>query len=358
MKKVILYVFMAVMVMSCAKEDEIEIVSSISQNEFDDIIGKIELRNLGMPSEPQVENLWYTIYTRFPKSKQQVDSILSSYFGGFASFTLDNIELRYGSNPDNLINSVDIGENIGGIQRYDNEWHEISLVEENNEEDCFIQIRAYGTLILKNCYNYINNNLDFDEYYEYRYGGWFQMSSEIHQVLSKNIKEPEAIDLGLSVKWASCNLGGLAPCDAGIMAVWGDPTGTVLENADYEYCGGKNVPYNISGTELDIAKAMLGGNWRLPTAEEVQELKDKCKRESFKSELYDINRQTQYNYIGPNGNSITFLEGVLDSDYMTGSLSEIVSDKILRITYFNLETGNLGKSSANNLYYIRPVLDE
>ena len=35
----------------------------------------------------------------------------------------------------------------------------------------------------------------------------------------------EAVDLGLSVKWASCNLGADAPNDYGGYFGWGDPTG-------------------------------------------------------------------------------------------------------------------------------------
>lgn len=35
-------------------------------------------------------------------------------------------------------------------------------------------------------------------------------------------------------------------------------------------------PFNISGTQYDIARAKWGEKWRLPTQQELKELSDKC----------------------------------------------------------------------------------
>ena len=73
----------------------------------------------------------------------------------------------------------------------------------------------------------------------------------------------EAVDLGLSVMWANCNLGARAPEEYGGYFGWGDPTGTLWDgNGIYmqagafvwntDNYGGMNPPTNIGGTPLDV----------------------------------------------------------------------------------------------------------
>ena len=38
----------------------------------------------------------------------------------------------------------------------------------------------------------------------------------------------EAVDLGLSVRWAACNMGASAPHEAGGLYGWADPTGQAV----------------------------------------------------------------------------------------------------------------------------------
>lgn len=82
----------------------------------------------------------------------------------------------------------------------------------------------------------------------------------------------EAIDLGLSVKWASVNLGAQSPEEYGDYLQW-------------------------DGS--DLAHSALGGKWFMPTLEEGQELIDKCTWE-----WCELNGVTGYKVTGPNGNSI------------------------------------------------------
>lgn len=82
----------------------------------------------------------------------------------------------------------------------------------------------------------------------------------------------EAIDLGLSVKWASCNVGAQSPEEYGDYLQW-------------------------DGS--DLAHSALGGKWFMPTLEEGQELIDKCTWE-----WCELNGVTGYKVTGPNGNSI------------------------------------------------------
>lgn len=118
---------------------------------------------------------------------------------------------------------------------------------------------------------------------------------------TEHIAEP--VDLGLSVKWASFNVGASKPEEYGGLYGWGDATGTKTsaDNADYP---SSNPPENISGTEYDIARTKWGGSWRLPTKEEQDELVEKC---DWKKGSYQGVKG--YTVTGPNGNTI-FLPAV------------------------------------------------
>ena len=110
----------------------------------------------------------------------------------------------------------------------------------------------------------------------------------------------DMMDLGLSVKWAMCNLGASAPEEYGLYYQWGDTEGYGSDTSDgksffwsdYKWCNGAAnslIKYNswtiygdvvdnltVLETVDDAASAALGGSWRMPTAEEYQELINKC----------------------------------------------------------------------------------
>ena len=111
--------------------------------------------------------------------------------------------------------------------------------------------------------------------------------------LADPVSQPadSVVDLGLSVGWRTCNIGATTTADYGDLVGWGDPTGKHHEqyhtsnygaynrnkNTCLEYYGGITPPDDISGTEYDIARTQLGGEWRMPTLAEMTELKDKTK---------------------------------------------------------------------------------
>lgn len=125
--------------------------------------------------------------------------------------------------------------------------------------------------------------------------------------------EDSTVDLGLSVGWRTCNLGAPATADYGDLVGWGDPTGKHHEqyhnpsfgsynankNSCLEYYGGITPPDDISGTELDIASVQLGGDWRMPTYDEMAEL-----REKTTSRWMTYRGAEGIRLVGPNGNSI------------------------------------------------------
>ena len=96
------------------------------------------------------------------------------------------------------------------------------------------------------------------------------------------MQEPACVDLGLSVKWASCNLGAETPEAYGNYYAWGETSTKEYYNWDkYKYCTPLTMAmskYNstdkktILEAEDDAATVLLGNNWRIPTADEMKEL--------------------------------------------------------------------------------------
>ncbi len=76
------------------------------------------------------------------------------------------------------------------------------------------------------------------------------------------------VDLGLSVKWATCNLGASTPSDMGERYAWGETkTKSDFTWSNYLYYNATsgsvvNIGSNIAGTDYDAAKAQLGNERR------------------------------------------------------------------------------------------------
>ena len=92
------------------------------------------------------------------------------------------------------------------------------------------------------------------------------------------------VDLGLSVKWATCNIGGSRPTDIGGYYAWGEKSAKSKYDWDtYKFCNTPELTkyFEFDGKKLldiedDIARAMWGGAWRMPTKEEFAELLAEC----------------------------------------------------------------------------------
>ena len=105
----------------------------------------------------------------------------------------------------------------------------------------------------------------------------------------------EYVDLGLSVKWATCNVGANKPEDYGDYFAWGVTapkdyydwsrytlckgfTSTLTKYCNKSSRGNNGFTDNKTQLELsnDAARANWGGNWRMPTDAELTELREQC----------------------------------------------------------------------------------
>ena len=116
---------------------------------------------------------------------------------------------------------------------------------------------------------------------------------------------PELVDLGLSVNWASFNLGASTPGEYGDYLSWGEINEKeTYTTYSYRYNRDEFLEMiendNISGTQYDAAHVRLDGDWRMPTKEECQELVDNCTWSWEQSEEGTYGMKVT----GPNGNSI------------------------------------------------------
>lgn len=111
-------------------------------------------------------------------------------------------------------------------------------------------------------------------------------------------KVPEIVDMGLSVRWASFNVGATAPLESGNYIGWGDATGELTSTISDYYARGNTSAYIGGNKDYDVAQASWGDKWRMPRRSEIEELFDetKCTVEEA-SGFYRFTSKT-------NGNSI------------------------------------------------------
>ena len=163
------------------------------------------------------------------------------------------------------------------------------------------------------------------------------------------------VDLGLSVKWATVNVGATSPDEEGNLYAWGETqTKSMYDWINYRHCEGYADMINKYFTdesigvtapddlttllpEDDAVTASWGAGWRMPTADEVQELINNC----------TIDGST----INGNGNSIT----LNDARYWTSSL--YLDNQNNAYLYDNSSGSMLSYSERSSGYPVRGVYD-
>lgn len=154
-----------------------------------------------------------------------------------------------------------------------------------------------------------------------------------------------SVDLGLpsGTKWASCNVGATKPEEPGNYFSWGEinvkntytlDTYKYYKNGSYD-----NIGSDISGTEYDVATALWGDDWCMPTKEQIDELISNCDYDDI-----TINGMRGYKFTSyTNGNSI-FLPAA-------GSLYTIVSQFGNKAYYWSSTLLSTDSSKAYRLHF-------
>ena len=92
----------------------------------------------------------------------------------------------------------------------------------------------------------------------------------------------EYVDLGLSVKWATCNIGASSPEEYGLYFAWGETTGYTAEQVTSGVRAFDEASYTASAISADLtleedaAHSYMGEGWRMPTKAEWKELVNNC----------------------------------------------------------------------------------
>lgn len=138
-------------------------------------------------------------------------------------------------------------------------------------------------------------------------GDYYRTGSKTLSFTTKDLKkEQTAVDLGLSVKWGSCDIGASSPMEYGDYYAWGE----IEPKEDYSWVNYKwgwspITKYNSQDKKTileqadDVAHLKLGGKWRMPTIYEFDELLTKCTFGIMKK-----NGKLAYLVEGPSGNVI------------------------------------------------------
>lgn len=103
-------------------------------------------------------------------------------------------------------------------------------------------------------------------------------------VIHNSHKGHEWVDMGLPSgnKWAIMNIGATDTLDAGLHFAFGSTISKeeLLESGEYEMSFAstlsEDVLSSIAGTDNDVAHVRWGGNWRMPTREDYEELFMHC----------------------------------------------------------------------------------
>ena len=189
-----------------------------------------------------------------------------------------------------LVEAKNIVENIPAIIYEANRWDLISICKkiENllpNKQDVILEIEDCSD-IKKWLYNDCEKRIE---------------QERIEKNTSNMVNGHEYVDLGLpsGLKWATCNVGANKPEEYGNYYAWGETETKntyTPENSRTLYKPMKDISGN---SQYDAARVQWGGNWRMPTYDELNELRTYCEWTRITQ-----NGVKGYKVVGPNGNSI------------------------------------------------------
>lgn len=216
----------------------------------------------------------------------------------------------------------------------------------------------------------INKVLRTQVYSDTKFQAYFQ----------KEDTEVKAVDLGLSVKWADCNIGASLPYEYGDFFAWGeispkssidyfweryslcDGTYSSLNKYNSHSAFGKVDNKSVIIKDDDAAYIILGENWHIPSKTEFIELYEKCLWEwTENSGTYG------YTIKGPNGNSIFLpltgnfvglIHNLIDCGYYWSNINNEISPNDAYVLTFSKDNIGITSVSRKNGLPIRAVWRE
>ncbi len=165
----------------------------------------------------------------------------------------------------------------------------------------------------------------------------------------------DLVDLGLSTKWAKCNIGANSETELGALVGFGDLTGYNTSINPEDYASG-----DIYKSAQDIANKVTDGKTTIPTIAEYEELFRCCKVEWIEKEGV-----AGYQFTGPNGNSIfmpaagsrtqgTTTSVGTEGRYLSGSVN--ATDPQFAMSYLFNQGGNARSTTpVYQALAVRPV---
>lgn len=184
----------------------------------------------------------------------------------------------------------------------------------------------------------------------------------VRPVFKQQIDGHEYVDLGLSVKWAACNIGAEKHEDFGCYFAWGETKPKNIYKEGNSSTLGKNMSDISNNAKYDAATAIWGGKWRTPTYNEWQELLTQCTWN-----YTEKNGVAGYIVTGPNGNCIFlpaagyYKESTLklagsQGFYWSSTPDKNDKDSSLHLSFNKSNQGMLSGSRYNGPC-VRPVTD-
>ena len=278
-------------------------------------------------------------YYRAYYINQQLD-----YYGEIKSFSFTwnapevitlNAELRENRFGDSYVLFTSFSKGFKDLSDQERQYYGIQISatadfdeDKTYEQPCDFFLQSGDTIQSSTGYHYDSRLLRFGTRYYYR--AYFKLDDITSygeaKTFSFDWRGPRMIDLGLSVKWADCNLGGYSMREFGDYFAWGE-TETYYETgyasdfpqnhwkagysggftwSNYKYCNGSETTltkycnissYGYNGftdnnptllPQDDASHAIWGGNWRIPTIQEFQELIDNCTLTWTEDETYGM----------------------------------------------------------------------
>lgn len=201
-----------------------------------------------------------------------------------------------------------------------------------------------------------------------------ESSKQLSQAcVSGTISDHDYVDLGLSVKWATCNVGASSFTDYGDYYAWGETEPKEDYSwKTYMWCNGRYETINKYGKSLDYvfvleslddaATVNWGEKWRMPTIAELQELENNCTWE-----WKIINGVNGYKITAKNNNWIFlpvagYRYGTSSTNvgsyglYWSSTVYESNSDLAYSLSFYS-GSKSTGRSSREYGRTVRPVSD-